>query len=97
MPRLAPITAAMLAHHSVSLIRPQDQRAVNRSEVVTVSVDGEEFELRRPTPLGAILIKARSIMRHADPSPSATLDWRTGSSFASPRSGSAARDRNGYF
>lgn len=31
-----------------------------------VSVDGEDFQLRRPTLLGAILIKARSIMRHAD-------------------------------
>jgi hypothetical protein len=34
---------------------------------VTVRVDGREFALRRPTLLGAILIKARSIMRHADP------------------------------
>jgi hypothetical protein len=46
---------------------PGGTQALQRSEVVTVSVDGEEFELRRPTLLGAILIKARSIMRHADP------------------------------
>ena len=46
---------------------PGGTQALNRSEVVTVSVEGEEFELRRPTLLGAILIKARSIMRHADP------------------------------
>jgi len=46
---------------------PGGTQALNRSEVVTVSVDGNEFELRRPTLLGAIMIKARSIMRHADP------------------------------
>lgn len=46
---------------------PGGSQALSRSEVVTVSVDGNEFELRRPTLLGAILIKARSIMRHADP------------------------------
>lgn len=46
---------------------PGGSQALNRSEVVTVSVDGKEFELRRPTLLGAILIKARSIMRHEDP------------------------------
>jgi hypothetical protein len=34
---------------------------------VTVSVSGKEFELRRPTLLGAILIKARSLTRHSDP------------------------------
>jgi hypothetical protein len=32
-----------------------------------VSVGGGEFALRRPTLLGAILIKARSLMKHADP------------------------------
>jgi hypothetical protein len=46
---------------------PGGTQALNRAEVVTVSVEGKEFELRRPTLLGAILIKARSIMRHADP------------------------------
>lgn len=46
---------------------PGGSQALNRAEVVTVSVDGKEFELRRPTLLGAILIKARSIMGHADP------------------------------
>ena len=46
---------------------PCGTQALNRSEVVTVSVDGNEFELRRPTLLGAIMIKARSITRHADP------------------------------
>lgn len=46
---------------------PGGSQALKRSEIVTVSVDGNEFELRRPTLLGAILIKARSIMRHTDP------------------------------
>jgi hypothetical protein len=46
---------------------PGGSQALARSEVVTVSVDGRDFALRRPTLLGAILIKARSIMRHADP------------------------------
>lgn len=45
---------------------PGGSQALFRSEVVTVSVNGEDFELRRPTLLGAILIKARSLMRHAD-------------------------------
>jgi hypothetical protein len=42
-------------------------QALSRSEMVRISIDGKEFELRRPTLLGAILIKARSIMRHANP------------------------------
>jgi hypothetical protein len=46
---------------------PRARREAGRSEIVTVSVEGKQFELRRPTLLGAILIKARSIMRHADP------------------------------
>jgi hypothetical protein len=46
---------------------PGGSQALSRSEAVTVSIDGEEFKLRRPTLLGAILIKARSIIRHADP------------------------------
>jgi hypothetical protein len=45
---------------------PGGSQALSRSEVVTISINGEEFMLRRPTLLGAILIKARSIMRHAD-------------------------------
>jgi hypothetical protein len=46
---------------------PGGSQALRRSEVVTVSIDGNEFRLRRPTLLGAILIKSRSLMRHADP------------------------------
>jgi hypothetical protein len=45
---------------------PGGSQALTRS-VVTVSVDGREFELRRPTLLGANLIKDRSVMRHAAP------------------------------
>jgi hypothetical protein len=37
-------------------------QALQRSEVVRVTVDGRVFELGRPTLLGAILIKARSLM-----------------------------------
>jgi hypothetical protein len=46
---------------------PGGQQALSRAEKVRVTVDGESFELRRPTLLGAILIKARSLMRHGDP------------------------------
>jgi hypothetical protein len=46
---------------------PGGSQALNRSEVVSVSIDGKDFELRRPTLMGAILIKARSLMGHADP------------------------------
>lgn len=46
---------------------PGGSQALNRSEVVTVSIGGKEFKLRRPSLLGAILIKARSILGHADP------------------------------
>lgn len=46
---------------------PGGTQALARSEVVTVGVEGRDFELRRPTLLGAILIKSRSIMRHSDP------------------------------
>ncbi|WCB92446.1 hypothetical protein DSM104299_01142 [Baekduia alba] len=46
---------------------PGGTQALARAESVTVSVGGREFSLRRPTLLGAILIKARSLMTHADP------------------------------
>jgi hypothetical protein len=46
---------------------PGGSQALSRSEVVTIRIDGKEFKLRRPTLLGAILIKARSILRHVDP------------------------------
>jgi len=46
---------------------PGGTQALKRSEIVTVRVAEAEFRLRRPTLLGAILIKSRSITRHADP------------------------------
>ena len=46
---------------------PGGSQAINRSETVTVSIDGRSFELRRPTLLGALLIKARSLRVHSDP------------------------------
>jgi hypothetical protein len=46
---------------------PGGSQALARSETVTVTVDGRTFELRRPTLLGALLVKARSLMVHDDP------------------------------
>jgi hypothetical protein len=46
---------------------PGGSQALPRSETVMVTVDGRSFELRRPTLLGALLIKARSLMVHSDP------------------------------
>jgi hypothetical protein len=46
---------------------PGGSQALIRSEVVTVTIDGHRFRLRRPTLTGAILIKARSLVKHHDP------------------------------
>jgi hypothetical protein len=46
---------------------PGGSQALARSENVTVAVKGRSFELRRPALLGAVLIKARSLMVHNDP------------------------------
>jgi hypothetical protein len=46
---------------------PGGSQALSRSEAVMVTVRGYTFELRRPTLLGAVLIKARSLMVHSDP------------------------------
>lgn len=46
---------------------PGGSQALSRSETVTITIDGRSFELRRPTLLGALLIKARSLMAHRDP------------------------------
>lgn len=45
---------------------PGGSQALTRSEGVTVAVADRSFELRRPTLLGAVLIKARSLMVHND-------------------------------
>ncbi|MDA8067273.1 MAG: hypothetical protein M0T77_01465 [Actinomycetota bacterium] len=46
---------------------PGGSQALARSELVTVQVGAGAFNLRRPTILGAVLIKARSLMVHSDP------------------------------
>lgn len=46
---------------------PGGTQALERSEEVFVRVGDRGFHLRRPTLLGAILIKARSLMVHDDP------------------------------
>ncbi len=46
---------------------PGGSQAISRSRTVTVTVEGRSFELRCPTLLGALLIKARSLMVHDDP------------------------------
>jgi hypothetical protein len=46
---------------------PGGSQALARQEAVTVRLDGRSFMLRRPTLLGAILIKARSLRVHHDP------------------------------
>jgi hypothetical protein len=46
---------------------PGGTQALGRSEAVLVRVGERSFHLSRPTLLGAILIKARSLMVHDDP------------------------------
>ncbi len=46
---------------------PGGSQALSRSETVVVRVGDGSFQLKRPTLLGAILIKARSLMVHSDP------------------------------
>jgi hypothetical protein len=46
---------------------PGGSQALARTETVMLRIDGREFELRRPTLLGAILIKARALPKHHDP------------------------------
>lgn len=46
---------------------PGGTQALDRAEEVLVRVSRHSFELKRPTVLGAILIKARSLMVHGDP------------------------------
>jgi hypothetical protein len=46
---------------------PGGSQALTRSETVTLRIGDDSIELRRPTLLGAVLIKARAIVVHADP------------------------------
>jgi hypothetical protein len=46
---------------------PGGSQALARAETVTVRSGDQVFDLRRPTLLGAVLIKARSLMVHHDP------------------------------
>jgi hypothetical protein len=46
---------------------PGGSQALRRSEEIRVEVAGRSFHVRRPTLLGAILIKARSLRVHVDP------------------------------
>ena len=46
---------------------PGGSQALARAETVTVRIGDRLFELRRPTLLGAVLIKARSLLVHHDP------------------------------
>jgi hypothetical protein len=46
---------------------PGGTQALERTEVIEVEIDGVARRLRRPTLLGAILIKARSLLVHDDP------------------------------
>ena len=46
---------------------PGGSQALERTETVLLCIDGHQFELRRPTLLGAILIKARTLVKHRDP------------------------------
>jgi len=45
---------------------PGGTQALARAETVTVRMGDDAFELRRPTLLGAVLIKARSLLVHHD-------------------------------
>lgn len=46
---------------------PGGSQALARTETVEVEIEGAVFQVRRPTLLGALLIKARSILVHGDP------------------------------
>jgi hypothetical protein len=46
---------------------PGGTQALARTEVVEIEIEGVTRRLRRPTLLGAILIKARSLLVHDDP------------------------------
>lgn len=46
---------------------PGGTQALDRTEIVDIVVDGESFGLRRPTLIGATLLKARALAVHSRP------------------------------
>lgn len=46
---------------------PGGSQALNRIETVILVIDGERIKLHRPTLIGAILLKARSVRVHSRP------------------------------
>jgi len=58
---------AMTGHRSQAIPIPGGSQALTRTESVLIVIDGERVRLRRPTLLGAILLKARSLAVHSRP------------------------------
>jgi len=56
-----------LAGNLIAVDVPGGSQALTRAEVVTVTVGPQSFDINRPSLLGAVLIKARSLPVHADP------------------------------
>lgn len=56
-----------LAAGVIAIGIPGGSQALSRSESVKLTVEGRTVELGRPTLLGAVLIKGRSVMVHSDP------------------------------
>lgn len=46
---------------------PGGSQALTRAETVTVTVSTKSFSIKRPSLLGAVLIKSRALLVHADP------------------------------
>ena len=46
---------------------PGGTQALQRTETIDVNIDGVRVRVRRPTLLGAVLIKSRAVVVHADP------------------------------
>jgi hypothetical protein len=46
---------------------PGGSQALERTEAIDIHIDGLSVRVNRPTLLGAVLIKARSILVHDDP------------------------------
>ncbi len=66
---------------------PGGSQALARSETVTVTLDGRSFALRRPTLLGALLIKVGSLMVHSDGDPARGPLAAAGAHRGPPRAG----------